>query len=237
MKHQVITLKNSKATLTTYIHDFSEEMKDMTKRKAILILPGGGYQFCSDREAEPIALSYNQAGFQAFVLRYTLHDEGTFEDSLTDAFNALKMIKQNADKWFINPNHIAVIGFSAGGHLAAHLSNHKSLRPNACLLGYPAILTEKTMWPYPTPTVDEKNPPTFIFHTFKDEVVPVAHSLYYAGECDQHNVPFEHHIFNEGPHGLSLATLEVANKRPDMIQPRFQVWLELSIGWLNSVFQ
>ncbi|MEC9484887.1 MAG: alpha/beta hydrolase [Candidatus Izemoplasma sp.] len=236
MIHKTLDLGKNNATLTTYILDFSDEMADMVSRKAILILPGGGYQFCSDREAEPIALAYNKSGFNAFILRYTCHEEGTFEDSLRDAKMALKMIRKHAKDWHVNDNHIAVIGFSAGGHLAAHLSTNGDDRPNACILGYPAILKEKTHWPYPTPTVDSVRPPTFLFHTDNDDVCPVGHSLYYANKCDQYDIPFELHIFQDGPHGLSLGTPAVANKRNGYVNDRFQAWFELSLNWLSHLF-
>ena len=64
---------DSEVSLTSYISDISEEMKNMKTKPAILVLPGGAYKFCSDREAEPVALAYLAKGFNAFVLRYSLN--------------------------------------------------------------------------------------------------------------------------------------------------------------------
>src|SRR5699024_8142662 len=102
--------------------------------------PGGGYSFCSEREGEPIALNFLAQGYHTGVLRYHVGDKRSFEKSLEDAQKALLKIQDLATIWKIDENKIAVIGFSAGGHLAAALSNLSPVKPNLCILGYPAIL-------------------------------------------------------------------------------------------------
>jgi acetyl esterase/lipase len=117
-----------------------------------LVLPGGGYFFTSPREAEPIALQFNAAGFHAFVLDYsvspTIHPQ-----PLLDVSRAMCIIRNHAKDWKISSENIAVCGFSAGGHLAASLGVHWDKeyldkvpgvkiglnRPNALILGYPVI--------------------------------------------------------------------------------------------------
>lgn len=107
-------------TLTTYISADEPELK-MPPRPAILVFPGGGYSFLSDREAEPIAKAFFGAGFQAFVLRYSIGEKAVFPRPLVDASLAMAHIRTHAQAYNIDPARVFVIGFSAGGHLAASL--------------------------------------------------------------------------------------------------------------------
>jgi acetyl esterase/lipase len=110
-------------TLTAYVAGTSKEMPFNEKRKAILVVPGGGYSFCSDREGEPIALTYVTAGFNAFVLTYSVSSKGDvrWPIPLIDASSAMKFIRDHAEEFHIDPDYVFVVGFSAGGHLAASL--------------------------------------------------------------------------------------------------------------------
>lgn len=102
--------------LTTYI------LEGEKPRGIVLILPGGGYGFTSPREAEPIALKFNNAGYHSLVLDYSCAPN-VYPQSLLDCGRALTMIKENRKLWKINLDKIYVCGFSAGGHLAASISN------------------------------------------------------------------------------------------------------------------
>ena len=106
------------AELTSYLYDVSEENGGRKNRAAVLIFPGGGYDYCSDREAEPVALKFLGAGINAFVLRYSCYRK-KFPTNLLEALSALKFIRENAEEFDIDPEKIIVCGFSAGGHLAA----------------------------------------------------------------------------------------------------------------------
>lgn len=122
------------------------------KRAAVLIFPGGGYEYTSEREAEPIAMKYNAAGFNAFVLYYSV-SPAKHPQPILDAARAITIIRENADEWNVDADKVIVCGFSAGGHLAAHLGVHfdkeylfnaegikKGLtKPNALILSYPVI--------------------------------------------------------------------------------------------------
>lgn len=121
MKYFVEKLTNENVALTGYIHDVSEELSNAKQRPAVLIFPGGGYFNCSDREAEPVALAYLAAGYQAFVLKYSVGKEKTFEQAFFDAKEAFSYLKNHAEELCIRKDKIAVAGFSAGGHLAAAL--------------------------------------------------------------------------------------------------------------------
>ncbi|MCL2255120.1 MAG: alpha/beta hydrolase [Lachnospiraceae bacterium] len=234
------TLRSAKVTLTGYLWSESAEFQDMTIRPAILVFPGGGYQMCSDREAEPIALAYMAEGYNTFVLRYSVKKDD-FKDAFNDANEALEMLHKHADEWHISSDKIAVIGFSAGGHLAAMLGATGKIKPNAVILGYPAIFSKEgqkmnVRIPDADECVDETMPPTFIFATSTDEVVPIANSLAIANSLDKAKVPFELHIFAQGSHGLSLAKTLTANGSKQMVNPIVSQWFNMSIDWLREQF-
>lgn len=91
-------------------------------RDALLIIPGGGYgEICDNREGEPIALEFLQKGYSCFVLHYSVGERAKFPRPLIEASKAMKYIKDNAEKYGINPERVFAMGFSAGGHLAASL--------------------------------------------------------------------------------------------------------------------
>lgn len=133
-------------TLTSFLLDDSVELLKGKKRPAVLILPGGGYFSCSDREADPIALMFAANGYHAFVLRYATYLEGKnsfpdishpllakpdrcFPTQVKQVAKAMYYIQQHANEWFIDSEKIAICGFSAGGHNAAMYANywHRSL--------------------------------------------------------------------------------------------------------------
>lgn len=228
-------------TLTAYISDISEEMKYANTKPAVLVFPGGAYKFCSDREAEPIALAYLAKGFNAFVLRYSLNDKAAFPTPLNDAEKALRFIRDKADEFHIYPDKIAVCGFSAGGHLAAAVSTMSEEKPNACILGYPCILDSTSpILAKPVESLDRyvtpNTPPTFIFAARDDGCVPIKNSLRYADKLDENGVGFELHIFSHGDHGFSLANGIVCDKQGLKKCKQNSYWLDRSAEWLKEIF-
>ena len=155
-----------KITLTTYIYEPSLEMIGAVKRPAVLICPGGAYFNCSDAEGEPVALTFASMGYQAFVLKYSTYGADAFVRGLKnlerrpqtehpapvrDIAKAMLMIKDHADEWNVDPDRIAICGFSAGAHNCAMYSVYwdkpliteffgreaKDFRPAAAVLCYP----------------------------------------------------------------------------------------------------
>ena len=137
------------------------------KRRALLVIPGGGYGMVSEREAEPIARKFYAEGYNTFTLKYSVTDYGKdpariFDKKrgvpkpLLEASKAMALIRRNADKYNIDPDKIAIIGFSAGGHLCATLATMWHLdfvkenadieygenKPNAAILSYPVIMSD-----------------------------------------------------------------------------------------------
>jgi acetyl esterase/lipase len=227
----------AKTGLTVYLHEEKPEFARVGKRPFILVIPGGGYSFCSEREAEPIALNFFAQGYHAGVLRYHVGEFRDFEASLKDAQDAMLQIQKLATDVPIDVDKIAVIGFSAGGHVAAALSTMTEVKPSLCILGYPAILESfATVMQIKAPSLETcvtpDTPPTFLFSTFEDNVVPIENSLLYLRALEENDVPFEAHIFQKGKHGLSLATERFGNQ-PEMVDPRFARWFSECVEWLE----
>ncbi len=226
------------STLEMYLHEESENFPNLSSRPAVLIFPGGGYAICSDREAEPVALAYLAQGFQAFVLRYSVGENSPFAQSFKDAKAALEYIRKNAEAYRILPDKIAVIGFSAGGHLAACLGTISEEKPNALVLAYSVILenlgsTMNKVIPDAASAVSEKTPPTFVFGTSEDKRVPSENSLYFALALAKLNIDYELHIFEKGIHGLSLANHLTCEGRENLINADAAKWFDLSVSFLN----
>lgn len=241
MKHFTLNLTNSGVSLTAYLLDASVEMTNASVRPAVLICPGGAYRVCSDREAEPIAMAFLSEGYHAFVLRYSLNENAAFPRPLNDAEEALELIRQRGEEWGVDPNRVAATGFSAGGHLAAALGAMGRVRPNALILSYPCILESMSgILPAPIPdvsqAVDGSTPPTFLFHTYADTLVPVGNSLAFATALERAKVPFEMHIFQNGVHGLSLAKSSTSGGSKSMADNDAAKWFGLSVAWLKKVF-
>ena len=238
MKAFIKNLTNS--TITEYIHDKSGEMPNTDIRPAVLVFPGGGYMMCSDREADPVALAYLAEGYNAFILRYTVGIDEPVSKSFADADEAMAYLHSNAGELNIDKDKIAVVGFSAGGHLAAWLSNHGKIKPQAAVLGYPAILAEsgkmlRKEFPELCEKVSKNTPPTFIFTTRNDTVVAADHSLQYAMVLNKAKVGYELHIFSDGLHGLSMARTFTSSGNAKMVNDDVAQWFGLSVRWLKSI--
>ena len=182
MKVEKIVLNEAReVSLTAYLLDTGGEFRNICKRPAVLILPGGGYKFCSEREADPVAMPYLKAGYQAFILRYSVGKHSVWPNALQDYEQAMEMIRTKAEEWKIFSDKIAVIGFSAGGHLAAAAATMSKNRPNAAILGYPVTGSDVkgccATAPDTISCVDKNTCPCFIFATRTDAVVPVMNSI------------------------------------------------------------
>lgn len=156
MKHFPIELP--KCLMHAYLPDVMDAVR--TPRPSIVICPGGGYRFRSDREADPIALVFAAKGFNCFIVEYAVApevQEPVYPAALFDVAHAVAWVREHAAECCADPNAIAVMGFSAGGHAACHLGvrwheedlmasfglTTEQARPNAMVLSYPVITAGK----------------------------------------------------------------------------------------------
>lgn len=228
------------------------------KRPMVLIVPGGGYeQVCVEYDGEKTAMQYNAAGFHAAVLDYSVEPH-CFPEPQRDLMSAIRMLRENGDIWGIHEEQIAIIGFSAGGHLCASVSTLWHLakkdaalyKPNAAILCY-AILTtrlnhcleflkghaegdaEKLKLAACDEQVSEHTCPTFLYGTFEDTLSNPENALYYAEKLCEHGVPFECHIFPKGGHGAPWCDDTIWAKPTG---GRKYDYIRLSVDWLRELF-
>ena len=123
MNYQVLDVKvkdtEETAKLYTYFLDNSREIAPERVRPVIVICPGGGYEWVSEREAEPIALKFVGAGYHAVVLHYSVAPAAHYPTALRQLAWTVAHLREHAAEYHIDPNKVVVAGFSAGGHLAA----------------------------------------------------------------------------------------------------------------------
>lgn len=149
-----INASGSRARLYSYLLDNTNEIDARRVRPAVIVIPGGGYQETSDREAEPIAVKMLSYGYQAFVLRYSV--PAAYPTALLQLATAIRVVRCNAQEWHVDPAAIIILGFSAGGHLAADFClewneqflasegfKADEIRPDGLALGYPVISSGK----------------------------------------------------------------------------------------------
>lgn len=201
-------------------------------RPLVLVLPGGGYTHHAPHEAEPVAEWLNEAGLNAVVFRYPVAPHRHPEPVV--ATRSLLTALRRGEHGAFDPSRIAVLGFSAGGHLAATLSSAPTAaeraahdvdaRPDLAILCYPVVSmtdlvhrgsVDALLGPDASiaaraaldadALVDARTPPTFLWHTAADEAVPATHALAYTRALVRHGVPADLHVFAEGAHGKGLA--------------------------------
>jgi len=225
---------------------------------AIIVLPGGGYGTkMISYEGRDVCARLNEAGFHSFMLEYRVAPN-KHPAPLVDAAEAVRVVRRNAAKWKIKSDKIAVLGFSAGGHLAASICVHHDLaeslvpdrenkvstRPDAGILCYPVLSSgkfghrgsfENLIGENPSDELAKKMslelnvhknvPPVFLWHTANDACVPVENSLLFAQALSSHKVPFELHVYPDGPHGMGLGGSD----------PHVATWVNLCVEWLKKM--
>ena len=204
---------------------------------AVLICPGGGYGYVViDKEGTEIAQWLNSLRITAAVLHYRTPNNRP--GALQDAQRTMKLIRQNAKPWNIDPRRVGAIGFSAGGHLVVKLSttydrpayekiddaDRLSCRPDFTIAIYPAYLADKDGKLAKDIHVTAKTPPAFIIQT-QDDHSHVASSAAYYQALNAAKVPAELHIFQTGGHGYGLRK----SKHPVSGWPKLcEQWLKVN---------
>lgn len=223
-------------------------------RPGVVVFPGGGYGFRSARESEAVALRFNAAGCHAFVLNYSVAPR-RHPLPFLDAAKAFSLLRSRTGEYSLRPGALGALGFSAGGHLAAHLATRAEAgsRPDFLILSYPVISSGKfshrgsfdnLLGPGAGEAeraclslesgVGADTPPTFIWHTWADQAVPLENSLFFVQALRSAGVPFEFHVFPHGAHGLALSDRETEDEAHPA-DPQAAVWMDLCLSWLERL--
>ena len=229
---------------------------DNKKRPLMLIFPGGGYEYTSPREADPVAEFFNQNGYHTGIVYYK-------EVELKHPFlieNIIEIIRDGSKNKLISD--LLVIGFSAGGHLAMHVMTRIPKKIKAGILAYSVITPDPKYYHRNSfvrllidPTdkkalrevsmekqVKNNMPPIFIWHTVTDAVVPVENSILLFNALKKKGNSVELHLFESGRHALGLANRYTPFPDMDPVQfeednKRVAIWTILAINWLDVVLK
>jgi len=211
---------------------------------AVVVFPGGGYRYLAiDLEGTEVCAWLNRIGVSCVLLKYRVPQTGPYPKSaeaLEDAQRAMGMVREHAAVWGIDPNRIGVLGFSAGGYLAAALSTHfeqrlypavdgadaLSCKPDFALVIYPGYLSiaEKDFEFNPAIPVTAAVPPTFLVQA-EDDPVHVENVIEYFMALKKAGVPAELHVYAQGGHGYGLRPTELP----------ITGWPRLAERWLRTV--
>ena len=202
-----------------------------TGTRAVIVCPGGAYDVLAvDYEGYEIAEALSKAGIAAFVLKYRVPRQRLA--ALCDALRAVRYLRYHAEDLGVDPSSIGIMGFSAGGHLAAMCAgscrkkvyapidevDRVSARPDNLGLIYPAYLEEKPRFP-----LLKDHPPTFLLQASDDPYFPSYTA--YEKELLKRKLPLEAHLFPEGGHGFGSRPCGKATDD----------WLKLYVNWLKRI--
>jgi endo-1,4-beta-xylanase len=196
------------------------------KRAAVIIAPGGGHRHLAfEHEGTRVAEFYRSQGIAAFVLKYRLaKEEGSpykvDVHALADIQQATRLVRGRAKEFSINPARVGVIGFSAGGELAALAASRYTpeTRPDFQILLYPGGNLEAIEYP-------KDAPPAFLLGADDDKLVPAGFPVLYAA-LKKAGTPTEMHIYTTGGHGFGV--------RPNAKSVAGRTWLARSMDWLRE---
>lgn len=199
---------------------------ELATGRAVVACPGGGYSgLAVNHEGYDWAPYFNKQGIALIVLKYRM-PKGDRTLPISDAEAAMKMVRDSADVWNLNPNDIGIMGSSAGGHLASTIATHapEALRPNFQILFYPVITMDKSFTHMGShdnllgkdasadlekefsneKQVTKETPRAFIVYSDDDKVVPPANGVNYYLALNKKGVPSVLHIYPIGGHGWGI---------------------------------
>lgn len=199
---------------------------ELATGRAVVACPGGGYSgLAVNHEGYDWAPYFNKQGIALIVLKYRM-PKGDRTLPISDAEAAMKMVRDSADVWNLNPNDIGIMGSSAGGHLASTIATHapEALRPNFQILFYPVITMDKSFTHMGShdnllgkdasadlekefsneKQVTKETPRAFIVYSDDDKIVPPANGVNYYLALNKKGVPSVLHIYPTGGHGWGI---------------------------------
>lgn len=258
-------LSDSDATLTCYIHSQSEEYGFSFKRPAMFIIPGGGYQYVSERENEPVMAKYYAEGFNCFALNYSVNKK--YPQPHLELAASIDYVNKHNDEYF-NNGFKCGIGFSAGGHLLGSYSylypelasilniDAKSIKPDFIILSYP-VITMKESTHFGSKDVITNNeeelieklsienhitsdyPPTFIWATETDACVPIINTKKMIKALEEAGVKHESFIYDKLGHGSSILTFDTRISFNPLTEDEINLktWYDKSLMFFSQIFK
>ena len=200
-------------------------------KPALILCPGGGYEYCSIREGAPVARAFAREGVEAFVLEYDCTEVPLGVKPLHTLSASVAWVRAHAAQLGIAADRIAVGGFSAGAHLAGLLA-YAHRGSFVRLAGENAA--EQRRFSLET-LVSARMPRTFLWHTLTEATVPVENTLLLEAALRRENISHELHLFPHGVHGLALADLETADPMKGRVPDRhINRWQTLCAEWLKE---
>jgi len=243
--------KVSIPTLTVFLPP-----KEKANGTAVIICPGGGFAHLTVvSEGSDVAKVLNEWGVAAFVLKYRMPDDSIMERRevalIQDAQRSIQLVRKNAKEWNVNPKKVGIMGFSAGGYVAAVAGTHYkdavipaekniSVKPDFMVLAYPVISLQDSISNFGrsvlgkngTPEnkvlysnelqVNKDTPPAFLVQSKDDKAVNVKNSIYFYNALQKNGVRSEIHLFEAGGHGFGL----VNKTSPDRWTDWLKVWMK-----------
>lgn len=203
---------------------------------AMIVCPGGGYSYVVvDKEGSDIAAWLNTNGIAALVLKYRVPNNRA--GALADVQRAIRLAREHAAEWNIDPKRLGVIGFSAGGNLSAKAStqfgdpaypaldvvDRQDCRPDFAVLVYPAYLDDRNGHIAPDLNLKARIPPTLIVHS-EDDKTFIAGSKLYDAALSAAGVPHRFNLYPTGGHGYGLRCTRDA-----------RAWPQDALEWLRSI--
>lgn len=251
--------------VTAYLHDPITEMNPhRSTYPTVVVCPGGAYGMVSQREADPVAMEYLSAGYNVFILTYSVGKAAQNFMPLKELSATVMQIRENAEEWGCDPNRVAVCGFSAGGHLAASLAtlwNHPEFtkvfdtkggtnRPDGVILSYPVISAgefahrDSINNVSGAPFGSEKH----AFFSLEDRVTAETAPCFLWHTVEDDAVPVENTLLFASALQKNQVSFEchifptgghgisVCTEESGTPDSHNRQWVELSKNWLNKLF-
>ena len=232
MRGESVVLEKTRGVrLTPYI---------VTKEKKVtfLLCPGGGYNNCEESESEPVAKMYNEMGYNAFILQYSVGKHYKWPFPLEDFEKAMEYMHSHAKEYAIDTDKIVAVGFSAGGHVVGAAGSAAKRKPFATILCYGLVSRETLDFCAPDAPdvcdlVNIDTAPCFLASSRNDWIVPITNTTKLLDAFEKNYVDYEAHIYGYSLHGFSIG--EAVGAKGDLFCSRVGNWVKDSMEWLDEL--